>query len=91
MDRHDYLLQVSFFNKLEVIPFSCSALHYFNLTIKKLFHEPLKIFLGASLAVSLSGCAGVNYGNYPTPNAQTCFINPTLVAAKQQGLDNLII
>ena len=30
-----------------------------------------------------------NYGQYPTPNAQTCFINPTLVAAKQQGLDNL--
>ncbi|MBQ5773700.1 MAG: hypothetical protein IIW09_02540, partial [Acetobacter sp.] len=23
------------------------------------------------------------------PNAQTCFTNPTLVAAKQQGLDNL--
>ena len=50
---------------------------------------PLKIFLGMSLAVSLSGCAGANYGNYPTPNAQTCFINPTLVAAKQQGIDNL--
>ena len=30
-----------------------------------------------------------DYGQYPTPNAQTCFINPTLVAAKQQGLDNL--
>ena len=30
-----------------------------------------------------------NYGQYPTPNAQTCFINPTLVTAKQQGLDNL--
>ncbi|MBO6085202.1 MAG: hypothetical protein J6P19_02250 [Acetobacter sp.] len=43
---------------------------------------PLKFYLGMSLAVSLSGCAGVNYGNYPTPNAQTCFINPTLVAAK---------
>ena len=32
-----------------------------------------------------------NYGQYPTPNAQTCFINPTLVAAKQQGLDNLAL
>ena len=30
-----------------------------------------------------------NYGQYPMPNAQTCFTNPTLVAAKQQGLDNL--
>ncbi|MBO6036906.1 MAG: hypothetical protein J6P38_07505 [Acetobacter sp.] len=30
-----------------------------------------------------------NYGQYPIPNAQTCFTNPTLVAAKQQGLDNL--
>ena len=30
-----------------------------------------------------------NYGKYPIPNAVTCFINPTLVAAKQQGLDNL--
>ena len=30
-----------------------------------------------------------NYGRYPMPNAQTCFTNPTLVAAKQQGLDNL--
>ena len=27
-----------------------------------------------------------NYGQYPMPNAQTCFTNPTLVAAKQQGL-----
>ncbi|MBO6086703.1 MAG: hypothetical protein J6P19_09980, partial [Acetobacter sp.] len=57
-----------------------------------------------SLAISLSGCAGFgtwndnwnnitggvrNYGQYPTPNAQTCFANPTLVAAKQQGLYNL--
>ncbi|MBQ5469715.1 MAG: hypothetical protein IIT54_03810, partial [Acetobacter sp.] len=32
-----------------------------------------------------------NYGQYPTPNAQTCFINPTLVAAKQQGLVNLAL
>ncbi|MBQ5497392.1 MAG: hypothetical protein IIT71_02335, partial [Acetobacter sp.] len=30
-----------------------------------------------------------DYGQYPMPNAQTCFTNPTLVAAKQQGLDNL--
>ena len=30
-----------------------------------------------------------NYGQYPMPNAVTCFINPTLVAAKQQGLYNL--
>ena len=30
-----------------------------------------------------------NYGQYPTPNAQTCFTNPTLVAAKQQGLFEL--
>ena len=30
-----------------------------------------------------------NYGQYPTPNAQTCFINPTTVNAKQQGLYNL--
>ena len=30
-----------------------------------------------------------DYGQYPTPNAQTCFINPTLVAAKQQGLFEL--
>ena len=57
-----------------------------------------------SLAISLSGCAGFgtwndnwnnitggvrNYGQYPTPNAQTCFANPTLVAAKQQGLYEL--
>ncbi|MBO5996173.1 MAG: hypothetical protein J6P77_02920 [Acetobacter sp.] len=27
-----------------------------------------------------------NYGQYPMPNAQTCLTNPTLVAAKQQGL-----
>ncbi|MBO6086311.1 MAG: hypothetical protein J6P19_07960, partial [Acetobacter sp.] len=62
--------------------------------------------LSISLFVSLSGCAGWetwndnwnnitggvrNYGQYPTPNAQTCFINPTLVAAKQQGLDNLAL
>ncbi|MBO6085130.1 MAG: hypothetical protein J6P19_01875, partial [Acetobacter sp.] len=32
-----------------------------------------------------------NYGQYPTPKAQTCFINPTLVAAKQQGLVNLAL
>ncbi|MBO5995876.1 MAG: hypothetical protein J6P77_01380, partial [Acetobacter sp.] len=32
-----------------------------------------------------------NYGQYPTPNAQTCFINPTLVTAKQQGLVNLAL
>ena len=65
---------------------------------------PLKFLLSLSLAVSLSGCAGFgiwnnswnnitggvrNYGKYPTPNAVTCFTNPTLVAAKQQGLDNL--
>ena len=48
-----------------------------------------KFLLGFSLAISLSGCAGVNYGNYPTPNAQACFINPTTVNAKQQGLRNL--
>ncbi|MBO6036694.1 MAG: hypothetical protein J6P38_06415 [Acetobacter sp.] len=57
-----------------------------------------------SLAISLSGCAGWgrwndnwnnitggvrDYGQYPMPNAQTCFTNPTLVAAKQQGLYNL--
>ena len=48
-----------------------------------------KFLLGFSLAISLSGCAGINSGNYPIPNAQTCFINPTLVAAKQQGIDNL--
>ena len=30
-----------------------------------------------------------NYGQYPMPNAQTCFTNPTLVAAKQQGLYEL--
>ena len=51
-------------------------------------HSP-RFLLGLSLAISLSGCAGINYGNYPTPNAQACFINPTLVAAKQQGLRNL--
>ena len=63
-----------------------------------------RLLLTLGLAVSLSGCAGFgtwnnnwnnitggvrNYGQYPTPNAQTCFTNPTLVAAKQQGLDNL--
>ena len=63
-----------------------------------------KFLLTLGLAVSLSGCAGFgtwnnswnnitggvrNYGRYPMPNAQTCFTNPTLVAAKQQGLDNL--
>ena len=51
-------------------------------------HSP-RFLLGLSLAISLSGCAGINYGNYPTPDAQACFINPTLVAAKQQGIDNL--
>ena len=60
-----------------------------------------KFLLTLGLAVSLSGCAGFgtwnnswnnitggvrNYGQYPMPNAQTCFTNPTLVAAKQQGL-----
>ena len=60
--------------------------------------------LSISLFVSLSGCAGWgawnnnwnnitggvrDYGKYPTPNAVTCFINPTLVAAKQQGLYEL--
>ncbi|MBQ5773775.1 MAG: hypothetical protein IIW09_02930, partial [Acetobacter sp.] len=69
-----------------------------------LFTPPLKFLLSVSLAVSLSGCAGWgtwndnwnnitggvrNYGRYPMPNAQTCFTNPTLVAAKQQGLYNL--
>ena len=63
-----------------------------------------KFLLTLGLAISLSGCAGFgtwnnnwnnitggvrNYGKYPTPNAVTCFTNPTLVAAKQQGLDNL--
>ncbi|MBO6085155.1 MAG: hypothetical protein J6P19_02010, partial [Acetobacter sp.] len=60
--------------------------------------------LSVSLAVSLSGCAGFgtwndnwnnitggarNYGQYPTPNEETCFINPTTVNAKQQGLYDL--
>ena len=49
-------------------------------------HSP-KFLLGFSLAISLSGC--VDYGNYPIPNAQACFINPTTVNAKQQGLRNL--
>ncbi len=30
-----------------------------------------------------------NYGQYPTPNEETCFINPTTVNAKQQGLYDL--
>ncbi|MBQ5547190.1 MAG: hypothetical protein H7707_06890, partial [Acetobacter sp.] len=30
-----------------------------------------------------------NYGQYPTPNAVTCFINPTLEHDIQQGLKNL--
>ncbi len=46
-----------------------------------------KFLLGFSLAISLSGC--VDYGNYPIPNAQACFINSTTVNAKQQGLRNL--
>ncbi|MBQ5773387.1 MAG: hypothetical protein IIW09_00925, partial [Acetobacter sp.] len=56
---------------------------------RNLFLPPIKFYLGMSLAISLSGCAGINYGNYPTPNAQACFINPTTVNAKQQGLRNL--
>ncbi|MBO6090843.1 MAG: hypothetical protein J6P00_01290, partial [Acetobacter sp.] len=71
---------------------------------KSLLPPPFKFLLSVSLAVSLSGCAGWgrwndnwnnitggvrDYGQYPMPNAQTCFTNPTLVAAKQQGLYNL--
>ncbi|MBQ3818074.1 MAG: hypothetical protein II846_02765 [Acetobacter sp.] len=63
-----------------------------------------KFLLTLGLFVSLSGCAGWgrwndswnnitggvrDYGQYPMPNAQTCFTNPTLVAAKQQGLYDL--
>ena len=32
-----------------------------------------------------------NYGQYPTPNAVTCFINPTLEHDIQQGLKNLAL
>ncbi|MBQ5469702.1 MAG: hypothetical protein IIT54_03735, partial [Acetobacter sp.] len=32
-----------------------------------------------------------NYGQYPTPNAVTCFINPTLEHDILQGLENLAL
>ena len=68
-------------------------------TPKKYTHKILLLSLAVSLSGCAGSGFGTwnnnwnnitgsvrNYGQYPTPNAQTCFTNPTLVAAKQQGL-----